>query len=346
MAHPDPPLDQAPIELAVIVVTYQSARHLPGLLESVPAAADGLRVRVLVVDNGSRDESVRIARGYDGVAAIETGANLGFAGGINVGLRHLPPDVPAVAILNPDLRLTPGSLRVLTRALTRPGVAVAVPKILDDAGSVYLSLFADATLRSALGDALFGARFPRRHPAWTQAVRDPTRYERPGPAECPSGAAWVVRTDVLRELGDWDESYFLYSEEFEYARRVRAAGYRIRYCPDAVVHHAEHGSGTNDDLAALLSINKVRDFERHHGRVASGAFRAVTALHHLLRVRQPASRRVLRLLPHRERWRSFVERLQGAPADVPATAVAAPSAAVPGIAVAVVAAAPAGEPAP
>lgn len=309
MEHPDPTPDQTTGELAAIVVTHQSARHLPRLLDSVPAAADGLRVRVLVVDNGSRDDSVRIARSYDHVQAIETHANLGFAGGINVGLRHVPAGVPAVAILNPDLRLAPGSLRVLAQALRQPGVAVAVPKILDDAGSVYLSLFTDATLRSALGDALFGARFAHRHPAWTQTVRDPARYDRPGAVACASGAAWVVRADVLRTLGDWDESYFLYSEEFEYARRVRAAGYRIEYCPDAVVHHSEHGSGMSDDLAALLSINKIRDFERYHGRAASGAFRSVIALHHLLRLRRPASRRVLRLLPHRDRWPAFVAAL-------------------------------------
>lgn len=314
--------------LAVIVVTYQSGRHIRRLLDSVPAAADDLAFRVLVVDNGSRDESVAIAREYPFVEAIDTGGNLGYAGGINVGMRHLPDEATAVAILNPDLRLGPRSLRLLYDELATTGVGVAVPKILNADGSVYLSMFTDATLRATLGDALFGARLPRRPTAWTQTVRDLTQYDAPRTVECPSGAAWLVRADVLGELGDWDESYFLYSEEFEYARRIRGAGHLIRYCPGAVVHHEEHGSGTSAQLQVLLAVNKLRDFERHRGPVAVRAHRSLSALHHLLRVNQPASRHVLRLLGRRDRWASYIEVLRDRPcapviADHPA--VAAPN---------------------
>ena len=79
------------VDCAVIIVSYNSARHIGRLLDSLPAATSGLRTRCLVVDNGSQDETMSVVRSRDGVVAIETGRNLGYAGAINVGRAQAGP---------------------------------------------------------------------------------------------------------------------------------------------------------------------------------------------------------------------------------------------------------------
>ncbi len=143
-----------PVDCTAIVVTYNSARDLPGLLDTVPRAAPGMTVRVLVVDNDSSDDIAGAVAGRRGVELIRAGGNLGYAGGINVGRRHLGP-TRTVAILNPDLRLAPGSLAWLVEAAGRPGAGAAVPRFVEEeTGHNFPSLRREPTILRALGDAL------------------------------------------------------------------------------------------------------------------------------------------------------------------------------------------------
>ena len=163
------------VDCAVIIVTYNSARDIAALLDSVLAAAAGLTLRVIVVDNGSADDTVEQAREHPGVICVETGANLGYAGGINVGRRYAGP-CGALGILNPDLVLEPSALHEMFAALDDPAVGMAVPMILGFDGCREASLRREPTLASEIGDALFGSHFKRR-PAWTSdVVRDEREY--------------------------------------------------------------------------------------------------------------------------------------------------------------------------
>jgi N-acetylglucosaminyl-diphospho-decaprenol L-rhamnosyltransferase len=97
-------------------------------------------------------------------------------------------------------------------------------------------------------------------------------------------------------VGDWDERYFLYSEETDFLRRVRATGLRVRYEPTAVVCHVIGGSGTSDQLYALCAVNSVRYYRRYHARFPSAVFTGEVALCQLVRSRRPAARLALRAL--------------------------------------------------
>ena len=87
----------------LVVVTFNSASHLPRFLDSVPVALRDGHARVIVVDNGSTDGTVPLARAHPSVDLVEVGTNRGYAGGINVGRRHAAPRLPLV-VANPDLR--------------------------------------------------------------------------------------------------------------------------------------------------------------------------------------------------------------------------------------------------
>src|SRR5690242_8954064 len=117
-------------DLRLVVVTYNSAEALPGLLDSL---ADGLagvgRFEIVVVDNGSSDASVAIARGHPcGALVIETGRNAGYAGGINAGCRGMPAHADLI-VLNPDVRFGPGSVQPLLERLRDGRVGVVAPLI-------------------------------------------------------------------------------------------------------------------------------------------------------------------------------------------------------------------------
>jgi GT2 family glycosyltransferase len=280
-------------DCTAVIVTYNSAGDVGGLLDSLPAAAAGRRVRVVVVDNDSGDDIEAVLAARPGVVFVRAGANLGYAGGINVARRHLGP-TRAVLVLNPDLRLAPGSVGRLL-AVLELGPGAVVPRMLGDDGVLHHSLRREPSLTRALGDALLGRRWPDR-PDWlSEMVWAPEPYERQGPVDWATGAAILVSAEADAAVGDWDSGrFFLYSEETDYCRRLRAAGHEIRYVPDAVVSHKGGGSGAGPDLVALNEVNRVRYYRKYHGPVATAAFRAVVALSEALRAHRPANRRALR----------------------------------------------------
>ena len=123
-------VDPIPVDCAVLIVTYNSAAYVGDLLDSLPAAAGGLSLRTVVVDNRSTDGTVALVRGRPEVQCIEAGANLGYAGAINLARRHAGP-CACVLVLNPDLVLEAGAIARLAATLRDPSVGVAVPMILD-----------------------------------------------------------------------------------------------------------------------------------------------------------------------------------------------------------------------
>lgn len=297
----DAPTVSEVVDCAVIIVTYNSAGEVGGLLDSLPGAADGLRLRVVVVDNGSGDSTAEVVAGRPWATFVRSGGNLGYAGGINVGRRHAGP-ARSVAVLNPDLRLEPASLRRLFDAARQPGAGAAVPRMLDEDGALSPSLRREPSVLRALGDALLGAAWPGR-PGWLSEIvwaRGP--YDRPGAVDWATGAALLVTAEADEAVGAWDdERFFLYSEETDYCRRLRAAGSSIRYVPEAVVVHRGGGSGSGPELVALGLVSRLRYFRKHHGPLATAAFTGVVALNELLRVRRAGNRRALAALVSRRK---------------------------------------------
>ena len=282
------------IDCVLIVVAYRSTAALGRLLESVPDAVDGLSWHVVVVNNDPTADLADVVGAHAHAQLVESGANIGYAGGLNRGLQMAPP-ARWTAFLNPDLELRPGSIARLTATA---GVQdAAVPTIVDDDGVRQWSLRREPTVVAALGDGLFGDRWPRRPSVLSETIRDPVAYGRPGSVDWATGAVLVVATRVAVEVGPWDaERFFLYSEETDYCRRLRARGSAIRFVPEAVVQHRGAGSGTSDALHALQEVNRVRYFRKWHGDAESALFTGVIVLKHLLRIHRREARASVRAL--------------------------------------------------
>ncbi len=264
-----------PERVAVVVVTYNSERYIADLTSSLPAAFDGVPdVQLLVVDNASSDGTLATAaRLAPDATLVPTGRNAGYAAGINAGLAVAEP-FDAYLVLNPDVRLPPGALAGLLAGLDEPGVGITVPQLVDPHGTPHPSLRREPTVLRALGEAVLGGRRAGRVGWLGEVVHDPEVYRRPGTVDWATGAVMCVSADCHRRVGPWDETFFLYSEETEFALRARDVGLTCRYVPGVVAVHVGGEAHTSPKLYALLAANRVRLYRRRHGAARAAAFHA------------------------------------------------------------------------
>jgi GT2 family glycosyltransferase len=259
--------------LSIIIVTYNSGAILPGLLDSVPGGLEGIeQFETIVVDNDSKDDSVHIALAHAvRPRVIQMGRNAGYAAAINAAAAAAPADADLL-ILNPDLRLLPGSVKLLVDRLTDSSVGVAVPRMLAEDGTTSWSLRREPSLVTAWTDAILGGTLAARI-GQSEMIGDPAAYDREGLVEWATGAAVAVAARARRIVGDWDESFFLYSEEVDYMRRVRQSGLFVAYVPQAQVVHFGREYRANPRLSALMTANRIRYYGRYHEPLSTALFR-------------------------------------------------------------------------
>jgi N-acetylglucosaminyl-diphospho-decaprenol L-rhamnosyltransferase len=265
-----------PPHLAAVIVTYNSAHVVGNLLDSLPAALDGLSADVIVVDNDSADDTVSVLQAR-GDCRIVRSANIGYAGGINLGVRE-SPDAPAILILNPDVVLHPKSVPPLLAALDQPGIGIVAPQVRSEHGGLELSLRREPTILRALGLT------KTKLPVFSEYVAQPAAYESPRPVDWATGAVLAMSRSCFDALGGWDESFFLYSEEVDVSLRARDAGLVTWYEPKAVATHIGGQSGRNDTTHTMQIVNRVRLYRRRHRGFASWCYYTLAVVSELSRI--------------------------------------------------------------
>lgn len=299
--------------LAIIVVTHNSGRHLPSLLASLPAGCDGLNWTLVGVDNASTDNSVSTLGDFDAgpTVVVQSGGNVGYAAGINLGVANCPAETTAFLILNPDIELQPESVGSLVRGLRSPGVGIAVPQTLDSSGARVRSTRRRPTVSRAFGEALLGPNRAGRFPRWGDLVTDPNEYLTEHDVAWAEGSAQLISAECWKECGQWDDSFFLYSEETEYHLRVQDHGFSVRFVPNAQVVHHKGESTVNPKLWALLMANRVRFFRRRRGVLLTAPYWLACVLREARRslMGHATSRRALKTLlsPRQMRRRRSAE---------------------------------------
>ncbi|MGA7207113.1 MAG: WecB/TagA/CpsF family glycosyltransferase [Specibacter sp.] len=277
-------------DATVVLVTYNNAGDIDPLIECLRGEAATQSLKVVIADNGSTDGTLERVRAHADVLLVETGGNLGYAGGINAALRSAGAH-GEVLVLNPDLRIVPGAIATLRRRLADSGAGIVVPKLLDDDGTTYPSLRREPGTLKSMGDAVMGRRLPGR-PDWLSEIDYNTEsYHFPHTVDWATGAALLISADAVAEVGEWDERYFLYSEETDYCRRVRQTGRTVWFEPAAVMTHSRGGSGASADLVALMAVNRVRYAAAHHSKAYAGAVRTIAAAGELARIYKPGNRK-------------------------------------------------------
>lgn len=270
--------------VAVVIVNYRGADMvIAGLAALVAELAQFERGVAVIVDNASPgDDADRIERfladfpGRETVRLVRSPVNGGFSYGNNVGFRAIEaldwqPD--AIMLLNPDTTLRPGAIRALAATMeTRPRAGVVGAQLEDEEGTPTGSAFCFPSMMGEFSRML-GLWLVQKHwPVLAETAAEPTR------ADWVMGAAMLIRTAALRDVGEMDEGYFLYFEEVDFMRRLKELGWEVWHCPKArVVHEAGVSTGVVGEMARVGRMPEYwfrswqRYFVKNHGPVYARA---------------------------------------------------------------------------
>jgi N-acetylglucosaminyl-diphospho-decaprenol L-rhamnosyltransferase len=270
--------------VSVVVVTYNSAPQLERFAASIPAAARDIRYEVIVVDNASTDDTVARVRELLPDARVIAGTdNRGYAAGLNAGIA-VSNGTEAVLVCNPDIELGGGMIAQLLGALARPGAGVSAPRTTDEHGGLRYSQRRDQSVRRVLGEAVLGGTRACHYADWSQIVGDADEYTYAHTVDWASGAVLMISRECLDAVGEWDERFFMYSEEVDFQLRAREAGFDVWYVPDAVARHAGGDLHRSGALWGIQMANKVRLFRRRHNPVHTAVYRASWMFYETLRL--------------------------------------------------------------
>jgi GT2 family glycosyltransferase len=259
--HPD--FGPATLDLTVIIVSLNTRDLLAACLRTVFASA-GVTFEVYVVDNGSRDGSADlVARDFPAVHLIRNDDNRGFAAANNIAIRRATGR--QVLLLNPDTEIQPDTLQRMVRFMDAHNtVGICGPKIFfpdgrfQSCGYRFPTLLAEIRQSRNIGKLLRSVVGPEE-PAEVKDV--------PFEADWVDGACLMIRRNVIAQVGDLDEQYFLYAEELDWCFRVRKAGWTIYALPDiSMVHHQGQSSAQMSDFSlAHLVETRLRYYQKNHG---------------------------------------------------------------------------------
>ena len=289
-------------DLAIIIVSYNSARWLAPCLESVYAHAGGAKLDVIVVDNESTDGSAELVEREFPQARVLRRENRGFAYGNNQGL--LAADAPFVLFLNADTEILEGTFAGLLQELrARPSVGLVGCRQLTPEGDVYPTIRRFPNAARLFFEALGSEHFPfraavaRRARARSGRLRH-ARWSATGPPapSCSRDAEAVL------DAGLMDERFFMYCEEPDLCLRIRRAGWRVRHLPSVTILHHAGKAGWNPRFVAQDAYARRQYMQKHFAPVHRALALSAFALGHGIRAalgspeRRLSSRAALRTL--------------------------------------------------
>jgi GT2 family glycosyltransferase len=213
---------------SIVVVTHNSAPDLERLLDSLRLHLP-IAYQLIVVDTGSRDRGVDVARA-GGAEVLELPHNPGFGAANNAGMGRAR--APLTALLNPDIELTDDGLARLFE-LARQRRALVVPRLVGPDGKIQKTAHPVPGRVEALGFGLLGPALPP--PLKVRA--EPWRADGERVVGWVIAAAVVAQTEVLRALGPFDPDAFLFYEDLDFCLRARTRGVPTLLEPRVVLHH-------------------------------------------------------------------------------------------------------------
>jgi GT2 family glycosyltransferase len=257
------PLGNGEASLGIVIVTFESAQTLPACLAGIGPDRIG---STLVVDNGSRDASVAIARSF-GARVLPLAENLGFGRAATRGARELADS--HLCFLNPDCVPRPELFDAGLAALRGGGRRGAAPFLVEP-GRVIPGAQPGYSRTKLLADVL-ETNYGRRSAAWVRRLP----FHDDGSWSWPHGACFFIGRDFFQELGGFDDAFFVYMEDVDLGRRIAAAGGEVVALRERLVHRGGRGSGlTRSRRPVLLDEARLAYGRRVYGDAFAALLRA------------------------------------------------------------------------
>ena len=243
----------APSDVAIITVSYNSSAQLADFLASALKSVASPS-QIFLVDNNSEDIEVteKLTKKL-GVNLLKLDKNVGYGSAVNKAVPMLPAEFTTLLVCNPDSELNPVAVTSLRRAVQDNKVGVAGPRIYNEDGSVYPSARSIPSIRNGVGHALF-ANIWLSNP-WTKSYLSEAHHQNETVSTgWVSGACLAIRRDLFRQVGGFDDKYFMYFEDVDLGYRIGKLGYTNLYIPQASITHIG-GESTKSVKTDMLKIH-------------------------------------------------------------------------------------------
>ena len=270
-------------DLSITIVSYHNEEDVQKAVASIEACTpDNIKKQIFVVDNTDKilseaakteEKKVQIAvqdtnklkmleQQYADVLVVETGKNLGFGGGHNFVLKEL--DSKYHAIVNPDIILETDVFSHLISFMQDESIGMCVPRLVDEKGELLEVYRRELTVWDMFLRMFLKGTFQKRQAYHTMQEAD---YTKPFDVPFAQGSFLLIRTELFKKLGGFDERFFLYMEDADLCKRVNEVS-RLVYCPDAtVIHKWERGSHKNGKLFKLHVQSMFAYFSKWHWKL-------------------------------------------------------------------------------
>jgi GT2 family glycosyltransferase len=283
----DPP--RAAYDVSAIIVNHNGAALLPRCLAALRDATSSLDVQIVIVDNGSTDGSVDLpSLGDEHTTVLRLGANLGFARSNNLGAAAATGR--NWLLLNTDCFLMPNAVEILVSRLEHErSCAVVGPRLINADGTLqpsahnFPSPLVFFVEQSHLWKAL------RHVPAVRVSLASP--HARSVQVDWLAGACLVLRPGAFREVGGFDERFFMYSEETDLCMRLHKHGYTVMLEPRAQAVHLGGGSSLDPTLVVTFFESLYLFYRLHFSRRRRLALQCIVKALALIRIAQVRLRR-------------------------------------------------------
>lgn len=263
-----------PPDVAIIIVNWNSYDMTSQCLVSL-RSLDYADFKTVVVDNGSTDGSAdQLEADFPEIILLRNGENKGFTGGNNTGIIYgIENDFNYLMLLNNDTVITPSFLsHLMARMDTDPAIGAIQPKIMFN----Y-----DRSVIWNAGTSL--NKFLLTFKTIGENERDEGKYDQAGEIPWITGCCFLVKTDIIREIGPLDDKFFIYYEDVDWSLKIRNGSHKLWYEPKAVIYHeagmsdanrVDHNEGKMSPFSHYMNVRNhlfiVRRYARGINRL--GAF--------------------------------------------------------------------------
>ena len=279
-------MDASRIDLSIVIVTWNARDFTLQCLKSLQQQDSALSTETIVVDNASSDATAdMIRRDFPYVRLVENDRNLGFPKGNNVGISLAKGKY--ILLINPDVIVSPTCLGRLVRYMEHdPSIGLLGPRILAPDGAVQRSTMRFPTVWNSFCRALALDSLFRGSRIFGGFLMSDFAHDKTMDVDILNGCFWLVRREVLNQVGLLDEQLFMYGDDLDWCYRFHEAGFRVVFYPQAESVH--YGGGTTASAPTFFYIEyrraNLQFWKKHHGRLAAFSYLLTVWLHEVVRV--------------------------------------------------------------
>lgn len=254
------------VKLSIIIVNFNVKDYLKYLLDSLKEAVKNISYEIIVVDNDSADGSVHMLRTeFPEIILIENEKNQGFAAGCNMGIKKSTGDF--ILLINPDCIVNKDTLEKMLEFFEKhEDCGLAGCKILNTDGSLQLACRRSFPTPASAFFKLTGlSSFFHKNRIFGKYNLSYLPDNQIAEIDAVSGSFMMFRSEIIRQVGYLDETYFMYGEDLDFCYRIKEKGWKIYYNPETNIIHHKGKSSEKSDFDRIKTFYKAMDiFVKSH----------------------------------------------------------------------------------